>query len=1134
MTKDQLFQVPRMKSLFNSFIKRNPVPWVDDDLCFDEDYIQMERIIAQKKEGDHNMYLVKWKSLGYDEATWERDSDIERLDGCKQLVEQFEVRQQINLTKQSTSAKKRAISSYKPIEVSPVFKDGRTLRKYQLEGLNWLVFCYYSQRNCILGDEMGLGKTIQSLGTLEYLRTTANISGPFLVISPLSTLRNWQREAESWTGMNAIIYTGNSEARETIRKHEFYHKNTKNFKFNILITNYETVISDNTLHKIKWEFTVIDEAHRLKNRASKAHTHIKQIKTKHVLLLTGTPLQNDLEELWSLLTFIDPGKFANLDQFLKEYGELTDKTQVDTLQGILQPYLLRRKKEDVEKDLPSKEETIIEVELTSAQKQYYRAIIEKNRDFLQRGRKSGGLNLINVFMEIRKLCNHPFLITGAEDSLIRESNIDTNNEKDMNEFMIKSSSKLVLADKLLTKLRQEPKNKVLIFSQMLGVLDILEDFLSFRGWDYERLDGSDSGDQKQKAIDRFTETEDCFVFLLSTKAGGVGINLTSANTVIIFDSDFNPQNDLQAQSRCHRIGQTQDVKVFRLITRNTYEKYMMEIASKKLGLEQVVLRNMHDASTDSKSETKKGKKKGTSLGLDDSEIESLLKYGAYHLFMGNNNTPNSDGTSDDKTKKESDEDKQLLELDIDQILEKNARVVKYESEKDNGLLNNFSKATFYIEENDTKIDIYDKDFWEKILPEYVNVETLLSKIHEGDVCKTPEDQTRFMNVVKKLVETADATSSDLWLLLHNIHKNENFLQEHREWAQHHLIILDQPRLRKRRRTYNEGYSSWLEDESGSKKAKQKSKSKKGEGKKHEDATYEVSESSDSEEDDTETVAEEELKRTTKTSSLSNMDKARKKASSVPAKKNQKNKSSDDATPSMTTVGDRVTVPPVQISPEERRQLGFGGYLLETKPETHRPVAPQVHPSHVEQIELECDEYVDTDNVQYYYTYEQPQYHPHPHHPTAAIPRSAASHQPDVPSRLTTVHNYMQREYRTDVRPDQRYVTHPNQGGYYEEEFVEPHQQANYYYAHGQEPYYDQQQYHYPVMEHHDREREYYYHPVQHATHNPPYVSEYATNPPTDRGYHQDHADAAVSPQSHNTTVLHPPTSNDTTTNTRSQ
>ena len=378
---------------------------------------------------------------------------------------------------------------------------------------------------------------------------------------------------------------------------------------------------------------------------------------------------------------------------------------------VLRPYLLRRVKEDVEKSLPPKEETILEVTLTPIQKAYYKAIYEKNTAFLFKGSKpSNAPSLMNVMMELRKCCNHPFLIKGAEERIMTDSlsKIDPNDNQDpiirwqkhLTEQLIQSSGKMVLLMKLLPKL-QSGGHKVLIFSQMVRVLDLLEELLRLKKYSYERLDGSTGASLRAAAVDRFTKKSyQRFVMLLSTRAGGLGLNLTSADTVIIFDSDWNPQNDLQAMARAHRIGQTRAVRVYRLLTAKTYEMHMFHSASMKLGLDRAVLAHQRQQGEDEQDPLKSKNKTKSDKELQAKEIDALLKKGAYDVFRDDD-----DG-----------EAQKFMETDIDQLLERSSRTVTYgntDSSMNSGL-GSFSKASFVTSDADGKdIDLDDPDFWEK-------------------------------------------------------------------------------------------------------------------------------------------------------------------------------------------------------------------------------------------------------------------------------------------------------------------------------------------------------------------------------------------------------------------------------------
>ncbi|KAI0095067.1 SNF2 family DNA-dependent ATPase [Irpex rosettiformis] len=471
-------------------------------------------------------------------------------------------------------------------EESPSFIQG-TMRPYQLQGLNWMVSLHHNGLNGILADEMGLGKTLQTISFLSYLKHYKDIPGPHLVVVPKSTLQNWAREFEKWTpDVSTVILTGTKDERADIIANQIIPQ-----EFNVLITTYEIcLIEKSALKKLSFEYIAIDEAHRIKNVDSMLSQIVRAFMSRGRLLITGTPLQNNMKELFALLNFICPeifSDYADLESFLHkddaegEADEEKSKKVVEALHKILRPFLLRRVKSDVEKNLLPKKEINIYVGLTEMQRRWYRSVLEKDIDAVNglTGRKEGKTRLMNMVMQLRKVTCHPYLFDGAEPGPPYTTD----------EHLIDNCGKMVVLDKLL-KSMQAKGSRVLIFSQMSRMLDILEDYCLFRGYKYCRIDGGTAHEDRIVAIDEYNKPDsEKFIFLLTTRAGGLGINLTTADVVVLYDSDWNPQADLQAMDRAHRIGQTKQVYVFRFITEGSVEERMLERAAQKLRLDQLVI-----------------------------------------------------------------------------------------------------------------------------------------------------------------------------------------------------------------------------------------------------------------------------------------------------------------------------------------------------------------------------------------------------------------------------------------------------------------------------------------------------------------------------------------------------------------
>lgn len=587
-------------------------------------------------------------------------------------------------------------------EKLPDLFEGGTMRGYQMEGYQWLVSLYENGMNGILADEMGLGKTVQCISLVAHLMGKG-VTGPFLVCAPLSTLTNWISEFKRFTPrIPVVLYHGSQEKRNellTELKQKFKIPGMDGTKFfPVVITSFEVVIRDRkTLARLQWRYIIVDEGHRLKNYQCRLVQELKQYPSSNRLLMTGTPLQNNLTELWSLLHFLLPEIFDDLDVFtawfrVEEFQgsdadhkivELERKENVlSMLHQILSPFLLRRLKTDVELQLPKKKELIVYCPMSKLQDEYYRSTLDRTIAFLvgaefekkpevieyqangrpkrkakrldinyssmgfeevteEREKKSAekedeeidewmkmsndlhwdlrqpkkktmqelavNIKMTNPFMQLRKIVNHPYLVKWEVE--------EETGDYVVNEDMVKDSGKLAVLDIMLTRLIKDG-HKVLIFSTFTIMLDVLADYLSMRNMKFCRLDGRMNLEERAVDMDTFRNDPDTAVFLISTRAGGLGITLTSADTVIIYDSDWNPQCDLQAQDRCHRIGQTKPVVVYRLVSSDTIDQRIIERAGAKRKLEKLVIQ---------KGKFKSGLQAGNSLGITANEMIELLK-----------------------------------------------------------------------------------------------------------------------------------------------------------------------------------------------------------------------------------------------------------------------------------------------------------------------------------------------------------------------------------------------------------------------------------------------------------------------------------------------------------------------------
>lgn len=601
---------------------------------------------------------------------------------------------------------------------------------------------------------MGLGKTIQSISLLAHLAERQNNWGPFLIVTPASTLHNWQQEfARFVPDLKIIPYWGSVQDRKVLRSTCMPYWTgkkavTRDTPFHVMITSYQLIVSDESyLQKVKWQYMILDEAQAIKSSSSIRWKTLLGFNCRNRLLLTGTPIQNSMQELWALLHFIMPTLFDSHDEFSEWFskdienhaenrGSGLNSHQLHRLHMILKPFMLRRVKSDVENEMGEKVEKDVFCELSPRQKRLYRGIKDKLPilDLLTSGSTGNGSQggkfnfgfgiggessatsaidsaLMNLVMQFRKVCNHPELLERTEikspftftspDRLSSSPNsgiggllftspvaiefrlpkriiqeipigkkrillevsmeiddqkhkklkfIETRNEIELPcsktfkfleerlpmaapikviskgpsvfpstdalsisssvaidsrgsisssrldrsvaipsmEKFIRDCGKLSKLDSMLVELK-EGGHRVLIYNQMTRMIDLMEEYLEYRGYSYLRLDGSTNIATRRDLVHSWQTDPSIFVFLLSTRAGGLGINLTAADTVIFYDSDWNPTVDQQAMDRAHRLGQMKQVTVYRMITKNTVEERIMQRAKQKDQIHKVVI-----------------------------------------------------------------------------------------------------------------------------------------------------------------------------------------------------------------------------------------------------------------------------------------------------------------------------------------------------------------------------------------------------------------------------------------------------------------------------------------------------------------------------------------------------------------
>ncbi|KAJ5217139.1 hypothetical protein N7468_010147 [Penicillium chermesinum] len=604
-----------------------PEDYLRVDIVFDVTYIRDGLTDEQKKDIDMvKEAFVKYQGLNYEDSVREEPpsrSDTERWADFKAAFEDFVRRDSIDNPDQYVLSRHlsrvRLLDFEQNLELhrqSALLVHGE-LMAYQLEGVNWLYYKFLQQQNCILADDMGLGKTIQVIGLLATL-LEKHACWPFLIVAPNATVANWRREIKTWApAIRVVTYFGSSYARKLAKDYEMFPDDTRNLRCHVVIASYESMVDDESrrvIGRIRWAGLVVDEGQRLKNDQSQLYTRLCRLHVGFKVLLTGTPLQNNIRELFNLVQFLDPERDAvELEAQYGQHGQLTSE-EIRTLHEMIRPFFLRRTKAQVLPFLPPMAQIIVPLSMSLVQKKLYKTILEKNPQLLKAIMKSqtSGLakkdrgNLNNILMQLRKCLCHPFVFSREIEEAQHDPQVAL-------QRLIEASGKFQLLNLMIPKLR-ERGHRVLIFSQFLENLDIVEDFLTGIGIEYCRLDGKLTARQKQQQIDDFNAPNSPYTaFLLSTRSGGVGINLATADTVIIMDPDFNPKQDMQALSRAHRIGQKNTVLVFQLTTKGTVEEKIMEKGKKKLALDHVLIERMENDE-------------------DEEDLESVLRHGAQALF----------------------------------------------------------------------------------------------------------------------------------------------------------------------------------------------------------------------------------------------------------------------------------------------------------------------------------------------------------------------------------------------------------------------------------------------------------------------------------------------------------------------
>ena len=660
------------------------------------------------------------------QKTGKKRSIIDFFKPAKAVAENISPKEEVNENRSNEPIETQSIENIS--EEQPSLLENCVLKPYQMEGLNWLITLYENGLNGILADEMGLGKTLQSIALLAFVYEM-DTKGPFLIAAPLSTVDNWMNEFEKFAPSLPVLkyyHQGGFKERSKLMR-KFFRK-TKNT--GIVVTSYEIIMRDaDYIMSKEWKFLIVDEGHRLKNINSKLIQELKRINTNNRLLLTGTPLQNNLAELWSLLNFIMPDIFSDFEMFNKWFdfkdldlqsnsqslnkviNDELEKNLITNLHTILKPFLLRRLKKNVLVGiLPPKREYIVNCPMTPIQKKFYTKALNsklKLTIFKELVKEFFTINQEYIGRVSNKSIREyiDYKLNTDNGNKIEENDYPNDTIKDMDKLykehlhselinkrlqnmmmplrqivdstylfyfpylhpeeltlgdLLRTSGKLQVLQKLVIPLIKKG-HKILIFSQLVKMLDLLEDWCDLNSLECLRIDGSVDNETRKEGIKQFNSKGDKHqVYLLSTRAAGLGINLTAADTVVLFDSDWNPQVDLQAMDRCHRIGQDKPVIVYRFCCDNTIEHVILTRASNKRKLERMVIQ-MGSFNVLKKLAFNEGSFLQQHTGTSKSTNKELVKELSLLLMAGESSIGFKNGTRDDSNILSNEEIKEVTD-----------------------------------------------------------------------------------------------------------------------------------------------------------------------------------------------------------------------------------------------------------------------------------------------------------------------------------------------------------------------------------------------------------------------------------------------------------------------------------------